>query len=170
MTCKDCLCYDACNENAYMGELEDEREKPCQLFKNKKDYVKVIHAYWCKDPVTGYMSCSNCKALPPGDGELNDFYESDFCPCCGADMNYTEEVEICPYCDKENVFPMWDTEEQGFVATCQHCGEEILLCDACMHTVCYDGEPHGCDWSGTDCGGKCHRGETTRKKASDSDE
>lgn len=83
---------------------------------------------------------------------------------------YHEEVEVCPYCDKENVFPMWNTEEQGFIATCQHCGEEILLCDACQHTVCEDGEPHNCDWRETDCGGKCHRGETTRKKASDSDE
>lgn len=74
-----------------------------------------------------------------------------------------EEVEVCPYCDKENVYPTWDTNEKGFVAVCQFCGEEILLCDACQHTVCEDGEPHNCDWCKTSNGGKCHRGITVRK-------
>lgn len=83
---------------------------------------------------------------------------------CGAKMDCIEEVEICPFCDKENVYPMWDTEKQGFVVRCQHCGEEILLCDACLHTVCEDGEHHECDWRLTDCGSKCHRGETKWKK------
>lgn len=127
------------------------------------DVEECRYGYWEKDPIINRMWCSNCYSPPPGDAELEDFYESDFCPSCGSYMCYFEQVEICPYCDKENVFPMWLTEKQGFIATCQHCGEEILLCDACQHTVCEDGEPHNCDWQETDCGGKCHRGETTRK-------
>ena len=76
------------------------------------------------------------------------------------DDNYFEAVEVCPHCDSENVYPMWDTEVSGFVAVCKHCGKEILLCDECQHTVCQDGEVHNCDWCKTECGGKCHRGCT----------
>ena len=46
-----------------------------------------VHAYWNKDPATGFTNCSNCKAPPPGDADLEKFYESDFCPCCGAVMD-----------------------------------------------------------------------------------
>lgn len=51
------------------------------------DVVEVVHAYWDKDPVTGVKLCSNCNAPPPGDAELDKFYESDYCPCCGAKMD-----------------------------------------------------------------------------------
>ena len=51
------------------------------------DVVEVVHAYWNKDPATGFTNCSNCKAPPPGDANLEKFYESDFCPCCGAVMD-----------------------------------------------------------------------------------
>lgn len=74
--------------------------------------------------------------------------------------DYFEVVEICPHCLQENVYPMWDTEVNGFVAPCKGCGAEILLCDECQHTVCKDGEVHDCDWCETKSGGKCHRGET----------
>lgn len=74
--------------------------------------------------------------------------------------DYFEAVEVCPHCDSENVYPMWDTEVSGFVAVCKYCGKEIFLCDECQHTVCEDGEVHECDWRGTKCGGQCHRGIT----------
>lgn len=73
---------------------------------------------------------------------------------------YYEVVEICPHCDNENIYPMWNTEISGFIAKCKYCGEEILLCDECQHTILQDGEVHNCDWCRTPCGGKCHRGET----------
>ncbi len=73
---------------------------------------------------------------------------------------YFEAVEVCPHCDSENVYPMWDTEVSGFVAVCKTCGKEILLCDECQHTILQDGEVHDCDWCKTKCGGKCHRGCT----------
>lgn len=68
--------------------------------------------------------------------------------------NYFEAVEVCPHCMSENVYPMWDVEKSGFVAVCKHCGKEILLCDECIHMN------DNCDWCETECGGKCHRGET----------
>lgn len=70
--------------------------------------------------------------------------------------DYFEAVEVCPHCMSENVYPMWDVATSGFVAICDHCGEEIFLCDECLHMSGY----HDCDWEPTDCGGKCCRGET----------
>ena len=42
-----------------------------------------------------------------------------------------EEVELCSYCMGENVL-QWDVEKDGYKAKCQHCGEEMMLCDACF--------------------------------------
>lgn len=72
--------------------------------------------------------------------------------------NYFEAVEMCPHCGEENVYPMWDVEVKGYVAVCQHCGKEIFLCDECMHME--DNPCMKCDWSKTNCGGKCFRGTT----------
>ena len=66
---------------------------------------------------------------------------------------YFEAVEVCPHCDSENAYPMWDTEVSGFVAVCKYCGKEIMLCDECH-------DYSGCDWCKTECGGKCYRGIT----------
>lgn len=55
-----------------------------------------------------------------------------------------EEVEVCPHCDTE-VTIMWDVKAQGYRATCPNCGEELMLCDACMHSD--DNEGMHCDWS-----------------------
>lgn len=74
------------------------------------------------------------------------------------DKNYFEAVEVCPYCDKENAYPMWDVDVKGFVAICNHCGKEIMLCDECMHRD--DNEEMRCNWCKTECGGKCFRGTT----------
>lgn len=77
---------------------------------------------------------------------------------------YFESVEVCPHCDNENTYPMWDASVKGFVAICNHCGEEIMLCDECQHDVMETVGHHECDWCETVCGGKCHRGETKRRK------
>lgn len=77
-----------------------------------------------------------------------------------VDNDYFEAVEVCPHCDSENVYPMWNTEVSGFVAVCKTCGKEIFLCDECQHTILKDGEVHNCDWCRIECGGKCHRGIT----------
>lgn len=56
----------------------------------------------------------------------------------------TETVEVCPFCDQENVYPNWDVKEQGYVAQCHHCGKLIMLCDECMHD---EGSCIKCDWT-----------------------
>lgn len=53
-----------------------------------------------------------------------------------------EEVEVCPHCMGENII-QWDVEKDGYEVTCRHCGERIMLCDACFHSEDY----HGCDWT-----------------------
>lgn len=76
---------------------------------------------------------------------------------------YYEAVEVCPHCEKENIFPMWDVTVSGFKVVCQHCGEEIMLCDECQHTEDEDGYTVNCDWCKSDLGGECCRGYTTMK-------
>lgn len=56
----------------------------------------------------------------------------------------TEAVECCPYCGSENVYPNYNVTENGYVVTCQHCGEKIHLCDECMHAD--DNSCMKCDW------------------------
>lgn len=75
--------------------------------------------------------------------------------------NYFEAVEMCPHCDSENVYPMWDANVSGYVAVCEHCGAEIMLCDECYHSE--DNQEQKCDWCATKCGGKCFRGTTNNK-------
>ena len=72
--------------------------------------------------------------------------------------NYYEEVEICPHCDSENVYPMWDVEKSGFIATCYHCGKPIFLCDACMHVDPEEESVLYCNWHPTQYGSSCRRG------------
>lgn len=76
-----------------------------------------------------------------------------------------EITEVCSKCESE-ITLNWDTETDGFVIYCPHCGNHMMLCDECMHTVLYDGEPHECDWCETKTGGKCHRGETVNNVSS----
>ena len=44
-----------------------------------------------------------------------------------------EEIEICPFCDKE-IKKKWDVEKEGYQIACTECGEKIMLCDACLHS------------------------------------
>ncbi len=36
--------------------------------------------------------CSECEGLPPKDCEGKEFYDSDFCPNCGADMRSPQNI------------------------------------------------------------------------------
>jgi Zn ribbon nucleic-acid-binding protein len=72
--------------------------------------------------------------------------------------NYFEAVEMCPFCESENTYPMWDVNTKGYTVKCNHCGKEIMLCDECTHAE--DNPLMSCDWCKTECGGKCFRGIT----------
>lgn len=50
-------------------------------------------------------------------------------------------TEWCAHCNTENTIE-WD--KTNYVIYCPHCGEKILLCDACTHA---EDNPDGkCDW------------------------
>lgn len=79
----------------------------------------------------------------------------------------TEAVEVCPHCECENVFKNWNAEKQGYVAKCWQCGQEIMLCDECLHAD--DNRGQKCDWHGVHIKGKppeghCFRGITKEKE------
>ena len=59
------------------------------------------------------------------------------------EQNY-EVIETCPYCDGENVWENLDAVGCGYIATCQHCGKEIFLCDECRNAD--DNPDMKCDW------------------------
>lgn len=82
-TCKECACNKVCNHDLFGFEN-------CGNFIPAVDVVEVRHGKWIRDSLTGHISCSNCKMTAPGDCELEDFYESDFCPNCGAKMDGKE--------------------------------------------------------------------------------
>ena len=56
----------------------------------------------------------------------------------------SEAVETCPCCGSENVYPDWQAEKQGYVAVCENCGVEIMLCNECLHAD--DNQARRCDW------------------------
>lgn len=43
-------------------------------------------------------------------------------------------TEVCPHCGNE-IEMRWDTDTRGFKAFCPVCGERLMLCDECRHTV-----------------------------------
>lgn len=71
----------------------------------------------------------------------------------------TEAVEICSYCEKENIFQNYDADQKGYKVRCQHCGKEIMLCDECLHAE--DNKGMKCDWHPSEynnAAGVCFRG------------
>ena len=73
------------------------------------------------------------------------------------DIPHTEAVEVCPYCDNENVYKDYDVIRNGYIATCQHCGKQIFLCDECLHAK--DNPSQMCDWRMENGVSTCFRGK-----------
>lgn len=73
------------------------------------------------------------------------------------DKNLMREItEVCPHCDSENQF-MWDVEKDGYIAKCTSCGNEMCLCDECLHAD--DNPDHKCDWREENDMSVCFRGK-----------
>lgn len=68
-----------------------------------------------------------------------------------------EQVEACPYCDSENVYPGYDPEKDGYITKCKTCGCSIFLCDACHHAK--DNLGGKCDCREEDGKSVCFRGQ-----------
>ena len=81
-----------------------------------------------------------------------EFYNDDFMakPRECADNYFPadglKETEYCPVCDREIVLSNWDIRTDGFLAYCPHCGNRLLLCNACRYRL---GDKH-CKY-GRDC-------------------
>ena len=89
--------------------------------------------------------------------ETFDYSDFDAVKNYSFDPLYTEAVEVCPHCEGENVYPNWDTQSQGYVATCKHCGKQIFLCDECLHDL--DNPCQKCDWKEEGSINTCFRGK-----------
>ena len=53
-------------------------------------------------------------------------------------------LEIWEECKQDNTERGFRVEKDGYKVQCLHCGEEIMLCDACFHSE--DNECKFCDW------------------------
>ncbi len=51
------------------------------------DVVEVKHGEWLSNAVSDEYVCSECDGIAPVDCEKEDFYESNYCPNCGAKMD-----------------------------------------------------------------------------------
>lgn len=102
-----------------------------------------------EDEIDYFLQEENKKYLFDENGGFKKTVDSE---------QYTEAVEVCPHCGQENFYPMWDIGTFGYIATCSYCGQEIFLCDECLHAN--DNAAQKCDWCETECGGKCFRGTT----------
>lgn len=67
-------------------------------------------------------------------------------------------TEVCPNCERE-ITMIWDIDDLGYKAFCPVCGEQMMLCDACIHSE--DGlneNCNHCDWQEHDDGtSRCFR-------------
>lgn len=69
-----------------------------QCFENKEkfpaaDVVEVRHGEWIKHPYHKYWECNLCDGSAPVDCQKEEFYQSDFCPSCGAKMDGERKCE-----------------------------------------------------------------------------
>lgn len=58
-----------------------------QIVESAADVVEVRHGRWLSNPHTDELICSECDGIAPVDCEKEDFYESNYCPNCGAKMD-----------------------------------------------------------------------------------
>lgn len=71
MTCKDCIYRAMCYKHEHYGK---ENEKPCEMFRNKADFVEVVR---CRD-------CKHWKRIA-----FDNIFECDFGIC----HNLYDEIE-----------------------------------------------------------------------------
>lgn len=75
---------------------------------------------------------------------------------------YTEAVEVCPYCDTENIYLNYNADSQGYIAICDNCGLAIFLCDECLHAE--DNPGRKCDWKDFGTFRECFRRKIKNRK------
>ena len=92
-TCKDCIHYDICATKDEKVSLSTRVKElvadDFTCFKNKADFVEVVHGEWIMDDFTHQPHCSVCGRVQPYDtvnGYL-DYWDCDYCTICGAKMD-----------------------------------------------------------------------------------
>lgn len=62
-TCKDCIHYEVCQY--HITEETDMTVAECGNFKNKADYVEVVHCRDCDVPHNKFTGCPKLNGLIP---------------------------------------------------------------------------------------------------------
>lgn len=84
-TCKDCIYRVMCYKHEHYGYGYEYNERPCEMFKNKADFVEVKHGIWVINPDGYYPYCNQCGYEPRR--PLGDYdNRTPRCPNCGAKM------------------------------------------------------------------------------------
>lgn len=86
--CPDCIHQYCCKYDRFFGV--NEVENKCIYFKPTADVVEVKHGEWLSNAQTDEYICSECDGIAPVDSEKEEFYESNYCPNCGAKMDKKE--------------------------------------------------------------------------------
>lgn len=87
-TCKECLH----NEMCYATHTDD--SPACCDFKDRSKYVVREKGEWIEDGYYGNpFVCSYCghEGCYSGNYDDKDYYPTNFCPNCGADMRAEEQ-------------------------------------------------------------------------------
>ena len=82
-TCKDCIHYEVCNIHGYIDADE------CAVFKNKADFVEVVHCEKCK-------YCDHCYPAKAIDEEaIVGWY-------CNLNSKYVLPTHYCGYGERRD--------------------------------------------------------------------
>ena len=67
MTCKDCIHEKVCVIIAFLEAFENTKweKEPCDHFKNKDDFVEVVHCRDCDVPHNKFTGCPKLNGLIP---------------------------------------------------------------------------------------------------------
>lgn len=90
MTCRDCIYRAMCYKHEHYGYGDENNEKPCEMFRNKTDFVEVVKCKDCKH-YKHFKGCGNwCHKRIHSDIEyhtkLNDF--------CSYGERRTDNVDV----------------------------------------------------------------------------
>lgn len=83
MTCKDCIYRAMCYQHEHYGYGEEYNEKPCEMFRNKADFVEV----------------TRCKKCNYGEIDNVNFPDQYLCHYHGSDWN--EGNHFCSYGERK---------------------------------------------------------------------
>lgn len=105
MNCKDCLHYEVCKIHGMKVDEKNtfKKELACGCFKSKSDFKEEKHGEWIHRE-DGELACSICHKEALMD-EI--YYQSLYCPACGAKMDADMKTEITDFIDANHRSHYW---------------------------------------------------------------